>query len=315
MMLSAYFAISWFFLAGADRVRPTALHRLYCLIWLYALSWVVLVAVTVGENNYQIASGYLMVVYNACAFVALLIAYLELFALPKKAEYVERASAPSAGISRRGSVSSRDVLNAGEGRATRDEDDADERTSLLRGRRERRSGNTFTGIAKRATGDGDLADEDADAATSNVYGDEQAWSASLPRWTWIVQFLVLVPINIILVGQVALLATSALHQVRHHPFTPLQPQSHPPTNPPCSYTDPSRRLLAPHDLPPPRPPDDPPPRPPNSLPPPLHPPDPHLSLPPHPRLPPLQPPRLPLLPRREDEVLLHADHRSRLGGE
>jgi len=45
-----------------------------------------------------------------------------------------------------------------------------------------------------------------------AYGNEQAWSGSLPRWTWILQFLVLAPINIILVGQIALFITSALHQ-------------------------------------------------------------------------------------------------------
>lgn len=215
MMLSAYFSVAWFLLAGADRVRPTALHRMYCLIWLYALSWTILVAVTVGENNYQIASGYLMVIFNACVFVALLISYLELFALPKKADYVQRMAGGGVESSRPGSRSSRDVLNAGEGRSSGDpeEEEANERTSLLRGRERRSGGNTFTGIAKRQAGDDDLADEAEDDTARKVYGDEQAWSSSLPRWTWIVQFLVLAPINLILMGQVALLTTSALHQV------------------------------------------------------------------------------------------------------
>ena len=223
MMLSAYFAVAWFFLRGADSVRPTALHRLYCLIWLYALSWVVLVAVTVGENNYKIASGYLMVIYNASVFAALLIAYLELFSLPKKADYVERVANAGTEPSRPGSQSSRNVLNVGEGRSRDrrgdEEEEANERTSLLRGG-ERRGGSTFKGIAKRNTGDDDLGEETEDDVANKVYGDEQAWSSSLPRWTWIVQFLVLVPINIILIGQVALLATSALHQVSFDTFSP-----------------------------------------------------------------------------------------------
>lgn len=220
-MLCAYFSVAWFFLAGADRVRPTALHRLYCLIWLYALSWVVLVAVTVGENNYQIASGYLMVIYNASVFVALLISYLELLALPKKSDYVERMAA-GAEQSRPASQGSRDMLNAGEGRSRNrrddnDGDDANEQTSLLRGDRRGRGGGTFTGIAKRQTADEDLTDESEDDIAQKVYGDEQAWSSSLPKWTWILQFIVLAPINIILVGQVALLTTSALHQARYSP--------------------------------------------------------------------------------------------------
>lgn len=212
-MLSAYFSIAWFFLRGADSVRPTALHRMYVLIWLFALSWLILVAVTVGENNYQIASGYLMVIFNACVFVAVLISYLELFALPKKADYVERMAGGGVDSSRPASRSSRDVLNAGEGRsrsrraAEDEEEEATERTSLLRG------GNTFKGVAKRATGVDELPEErEEDGLAGKVYGDEQAWSKSLPRWTWIVQFLVLAPINLILIGQVALLTTSALHQ-------------------------------------------------------------------------------------------------------
>lgn len=44
------------------------------------------------------------------------------------------------------------------------------------------------------------------------YGEEQGWSGQLPRWTWLLQFLLLSVVPIILVGQVALLMTSALGQ-------------------------------------------------------------------------------------------------------
>ena len=70
MMLSIWFAVAWFILAGADRVRPTALQRMFCLLWLYVLSWLVLVVATVGENNFNLASGYFVMVYNAVRFVS-----------------------------------------------------------------------------------------------------------------------------------------------------------------------------------------------------------------------------------------------------
>lgn len=51
-----------------------------------------------------------------------------------------------------------------------------------------------------------------DPFLTKAYGDEQAWSSSLPQWTWILQFIILAPINLVIVGQIALLITSALHQ-------------------------------------------------------------------------------------------------------
>ena len=218
-MLSAWFSVTWFFLAGADRVRPTALQRMYNLIWLYAFTWALLVAVTVGENNLKIASGYFLVVYNASVFVALLISYIELTVLPTKAAYVEHvvnADEESEHRSgRRGSQSSRAATGSGaQARSSRptDDEEATEQTSLLRGG-DRRSGNTFTGLIKRThrDNDGTLSETD-DVYLTKAYGDEQAWSSSLPRWVWIVQFIVLAPVNSILIGQIALLLTSALSQ-------------------------------------------------------------------------------------------------------
>lgn len=221
MMLSMWFAVAWFFLSGADRIRPTALQRMYNLIWLYALTWILLVGVAVGESRLKIGSGYFVVVYNASVFVALLISYLELFALPTKSDYVEHVANAEDEIdrrssARRGSQSSRSVLAQGgsRARASRDLDDneATESTSLLRGT-DRRGGNTFTGVGKKRHPDTDgTLDEIDDPYLIKAYGDEQAWSSKLPQWTWIIQFLILAPINIILVGQIGMLLTCALHQ-------------------------------------------------------------------------------------------------------
>lgn len=218
-MLSAWFAVAWFFLAGADRVRPTALQRMYNLIWLYALTWVLLVGATVGETQLQLASGYFIVIYNASAFVTLLISYLELFALPTRASFVEHVADAEEEIERRSvrpsSSSSRQVLGrSDESRSRRgnEDDDVNERTSLLRGGGSR-GGGTLIGGGKRRhpDNDGTLSEVD-DPYLTKAYGDEQAWSSSLPQWTWILQFLILAPINIVIIGQISLLVTGALNQ-------------------------------------------------------------------------------------------------------
>ena len=169
MMLSAWFFVAWFILAGADRVRPTALQRMYCLLWLYAISWIGLVASTVGENNLQLGSPYFLVIYNASVFAALLISYLELFALPKKTKYVQHVAGVGSEdddrSTRRGSVSSRALLGHGGERAgasadAGEDDDATERTSLLRESGDRRTQGTFKAMLKRnVPADGIVAEE------------------------------------------------------------------------------------------------------------------------------------------------------------
>lgn len=196
-------------------MRPTALQRMYNLIWLYAVTWVLLVGVTVGENNFQLGSGYFVVIYNASVFVALLISYLELFALPTRTAYVERVANVDQenDNSRRASQSSRSLLSENRPRASRDGDDEPtESTSLLRGG-DSRGGDTFKKLGKRRHPDNDgTLDDSEDKMLTKAYGDEQAWSSSLPQWTWIVQFVILAPINIVIIGQMALLLTSALKQ-------------------------------------------------------------------------------------------------------
>ncbi|KAF1827756.1 peptidase M28 [Dissoconium aciculare CBS 342.82] len=216
MMLSIWFFVAWFILAGASNVRPTALQRMYALIWLYILSWIGLVFATVGENNLHLGSGYFLVIYNASVWTALFISYLELFALPKKSKYVEHVlGAQSDAVSTRpGSISSRRILSSSDdGRHdVIDGDDITETTSLLRGRTAN-SNKTFPSFSRRRRADRDeVPDDTEDPYLNRAYMNEQAWSSSLPQWTWIIQFLILAPINVILVGQIGLLLTSALSQ-------------------------------------------------------------------------------------------------------
>ena len=208
MFLSAWLAVAWFLLAGAAEIRPTALHRMFCLIWLYVLSWVLLVLATVGEHQLQIGSGYFLVIYNASILAALLVPYLELCGLEKISKYVERvlgAQNDSTSI-RPGSRSSRRLLdNAG----SADEAEPTERSSLLQHADTRTSQHTF--IRKRPDRD-EVPEDTEDPHLNKAVMDEQAWSSSLPQWTWIIQLLVLVPVNVIVIGSIALMITSATHQ-------------------------------------------------------------------------------------------------------
>ncbi|GAB7353062.1 hypothetical protein MBLNU459_g3612t1 [Dothideomycetes sp. NU459] len=219
MMLSAWLSVAWFVLRLGDSIRPSALSRVFTLLWMYALSWVALVAVTVGENQLHLGSGYFMVIYNAAIFVALLISYLEMFALPKKSVYAEHAvfgaEAVDDGHHRAESIRSTNHVDEpprgrdGPNSNANDNEDANERTSLLNSRQ------TFTRYG-RDRRHSEVSDENTplvqDPLINKAYEGEQAWSSSLPKWTWLLQFLVLGPINIILVGQIALLITSATNQ-------------------------------------------------------------------------------------------------------
>lgn len=89
-MLTAWFALAWFLSRGAWSVRPTALQRHYTTLWLFVGAWIVLVGVTVLENNFGLAGPYFMVIYFGGVFLATLISYFELFALPRKTIFAEK---------------------------------------------------------------------------------------------------------------------------------------------------------------------------------------------------------------------------------
>ncbi|EUC28591.1 hypothetical protein COCCADRAFT_9056 [Bipolaris zeicola 26-R-13] len=211
MMLSAWFTVAWFLSRGADAMRPSALQRMYALIWLFIGSFILLIVVTVFVNNYQLAGGYPMLFHFAAVFVAILLSYLELFFAPTKSAYarhidqVNHLRQDSESTSR--PVTGSTSASRSDERAAPD-DDATETTSLLRGNRR---GFARYGTRRDSTSDG--SDDHArrmDPGT--VYPGEQEWSGKLPSWIWIIQLLLLAPIVIILVGQVALLLTSALYQ-------------------------------------------------------------------------------------------------------
>jgi hypothetical protein len=131
-MLSAWFAVAWFFSRGASAMRPSALTRMYALIWLFVGSFVLLTLVTILANNYQVAGGYFALFYFAGIFSALVLSYLELFFAPTKNAFArhhdqvdESASRPLTGTTNPARSDDRQLVD----------DDATETTSLLRGDR------------------------------------------------------------------------------------------------------------------------------------------------------------------------------------
>lgn len=223
LMLSAWVFATWFFSRAIDFWRPSAFHRVYALLWMFAGGWLILLVVTVLGHRFKIGSGYVILIYFAAVFLATMISFLELFGLPRKAEYANeiesRAEGPSSS-SRPATASSRvaiapsaeerhsratDVNNQGEDEG----EETTESTALLRDSRQA----TF---AHYTSPHPDPQDPEpsalAPAKLHRVYGAEQEWSWALPSWTWVIQFLLLAPIVIILVGQLGLLAVTGIHQ-------------------------------------------------------------------------------------------------------
>jgi hypothetical protein len=212
-MLSAWFFFVWFLLRGADSVRPSALQRMNTLIWIYIAAWVLLVAVTVMENNFGLAGGYFLVFYFAVVFLALLISYLELLNLPTKTKYARIVASDYDTSSVAGQAPSTSASHGAPSSSGQhdEDDDADETESLLRNDRTRTLGRGYDTMHRHRTESIDY-DTRAHRFLPRPYEHEQAWSGGLPKWTWLLQFLLLGPIPIILCTQVALLQTSALNQ-------------------------------------------------------------------------------------------------------
>ncbi|MCJ1230441.1 hypothetical protein MMC12_007115 [Toensbergia leucococca] len=221
MMLSAWLFIAWFVSRAADSWRPTALHRAYSLLWMFTGCWLVLIAVTVLEQHFKVAGLYFMVFYFAAIFLATMIALLELFGLPRKSDYASgiegHEERPVASL-RSVSISSAQLLAPSADEQPRDDADsntaeedpeANESTSLLRGDRQ----TTFAHYGSpHHNVEGDEEEVIDEKKQRRVFGEEQAWSWSLPTWTWLLQFILLGPFVVILVGQVGLLFVSGTYQ-------------------------------------------------------------------------------------------------------
>ena len=221
--MTLFYFVFWCVMRGADYSRPSALHRAYSLFWLYIFSWAVLVGATVLEDQSRIASGYIVVFWSTSIFAAFLVSLLELFSLKTKTAYAEEREAATDAAD---NASESEVLispSPGERLAAADNDEEEEEDSaptetspLIGGVNARGRPTTFaTGYHRSLAA---IVRERRRAAAAEEangprpFGFEQDWSKSLPTWTWLLQFLILGPFNIIIIGQLLLTLGAAVHQ-------------------------------------------------------------------------------------------------------
>ncbi|KAK5414686.1 hypothetical protein LTR20_002877 [Exophiala xenobiotica] len=213
MMISSFVFVAWFLCRMADFGRPSSLTRAYGLSWMWLAWWVLLVVATVFEEHLHLVGVYFVLIYTATLFLGTWLAYLELFSLPTKSKYCRgkvgegeaSSTAPSRSSSRVRHGTSTTGQEEGDEHAEDDEEEPTERSRLLRsgGR------STFKGYHPEETEASPTANTKDE---KNGLPEEQEWSKS--QWTtmWLLQMLVVVPINLIIIGQLGLLVTEALHQ-------------------------------------------------------------------------------------------------------
>ncbi|OLN89797.1 Vacuolar membrane protease [Colletotrichum chlorophyti] len=201
---SVFFIVFWTISKGASAVRPSALQRGYAHIWLFILSWALLIVATVYADRQSIGSGYLVAFLHSAIFVSTVVAVLELGALPSKTVYAARANADQ-------ELPDSDALRSP--RANEGDDEPTERTPLRSGEAGNNGtmGTTFATTYRRSLSAITRHDADGETKDTRPSSQEQPWSAKLPSWTWFLQLLLLAPITIVIFLQVALFAVSATH--------------------------------------------------------------------------------------------------------
>ncbi|KAI6712968.1 hypothetical protein JHW43_004527 [Diplocarpon mali] len=216
MSLSLFFCVFWFLMAGCNFIRPSALHRVYALVWMFIFGWVLLVGATIFEDRFKVSSGYLFVFYQAAISLATFIGLTELFALPKKRAVVEAAHDEHETVDGLQAVPNSDAIISGDAQDDSNDvnggEDPSETTPLVGGNGHQSStGSTFARGYRSVIPEHVEGTDGADDETI-AFGDEQNWSAKMPTWTWLLQFLLLGPFMISVVGQVGLLIVAALAQ-------------------------------------------------------------------------------------------------------
>ncbi|KAH0441677.1 peptidase family m28 family [Colletotrichum camelliae] len=222
--LSLFFISFWLISKGASSMRPSGLQRGYAHIWLFILSWTILVAATVFIDRFKIAGVYPFAFLHSAVFVATLTSLLDLFALPTKKDFAEAAHHDQQNRDDIAEVPNSDALispapSEAASRAPAEEQTGEptETSALLGGENENHGTirQTFTSGYRRsnAATAGSDSDSKAKEHAQSPHETEQPWAAKMPSWTWIIQLLVLAPINIVIFSQIALFITSAINQV------------------------------------------------------------------------------------------------------
>lgn len=214
MTISLFYFSFWLIMRGANFVRPTALHRGFALVWLFILSWVLQVIAALVEDRMHLGGLYFAAFFHSAIFLALFISLLELFALPGKHEFANHYQDDPAPEHVR--ITSSDNTITGNEDEEEDHEyaaeSATETTPLRAGEPGYGSSDqpTFASTYRR-TAHADESPAPPPAKSYPPYEHEQAWSGRIPTWTWFIQFLLLAPVHVIIVGNLGLIQTSSMN--------------------------------------------------------------------------------------------------------
>lgn len=212
MTISIFYFSFWLIVRGASFVRPSALHRGFVLVWLFIFSWALQVLAAIAEDRMHIGALYFAAFYHTSIFLALLISLLEQFALPGKHEFARQFTDASEDQDESVTASIHDAQGTAD-EGGNDDDDPSETTPLRSGERGYGANDqtTFANNYRRS-----IPAEDEQPSTTKVRSYppceyEQAWSGRLPTWTWILQFLILAPVHVLIIGNLGLMQMSAMN--------------------------------------------------------------------------------------------------------
>ncbi|KAI1390728.1 peptidase family M28 family [Hypoxylon trugodes] len=221
MMISLFYFVFWTIMAGANFARPSALHRGYSIFWLFTIAWGILVADTVFEDRFRIAAGYIFVFFHSATFLASFISLCELFALPTKASFAQQAHDEHDIRDHINAVPhtddlispSHDELNAEDDGNEEDESQsAPTETTPLVGGGSGENRQTFATTYRRSISSLISKAKLSDSEKDQPYVYEQQWSANIPSWVWVLQFIILGPFLITLTGQNGLTLVASVSQ-------------------------------------------------------------------------------------------------------
>ncbi|KAF4121923.1 Peptidase family M28 [Geosmithia morbida] len=225
MTLSLFYFVFWLIVRGASLMRPSALHRAFSLFWLFITGWVLQVLASIAEDRWKVGSLYPMAFFHTAVFTSLVISLLELSTLPKKHEFVRQVQGidivpePTLEPEAEEYDHNDTAEDNDDGHETGGEEEATptETTPLRVGERTSRGRNqqfatltTFGSTYRQSVASEASARTTTTTLATEPFGREQLWSGSLPRWTWIIQFLLVAPIPVIMLGNLGLVAMSAL---------------------------------------------------------------------------------------------------------
>ncbi|KAG9252957.1 putative zinc metalloprotease [Emericellopsis atlantica] len=214
MTVSIFYFSLWMVMRGSSFVRPSALHRGFVLIWLFIIGWAIQVLATVAEDRWKVGSLYSTAFQQSAIFVALLIALLEMFALPAKRDFAEllnnanQAEDAATAEEHEGLHPGTQARPQGDGDEHEEgEAEPSETTPLVGGGNGRGQQTTFASTYRQSQSQ---PTSGSAIAYKAPYEREQSWSGHLPQWTWVIQLLLLAPVPVILFGNLALVSTSSL---------------------------------------------------------------------------------------------------------